>query len=313
MATINPAVLGRRRAELKLSLDDIETRSGINRATIHRIERGKTGRNNQHTIAKLANALKIEVNELTASSAESDATATDEILYSRSQMNVRVSHESRNALALVGMRYGVRPVDVVEFAPLLFYIVAEESLRARQASLTVLAEARKAVQAMDGHFPHLSERLVSDWQADDIELLEETSIRKRDLLGRMLDDETSIPETRPVEYDEGEHNPFVAHLRTRLAVLESEEAPAGAMEDWYDGWPPRYLICRPEALDYFGGDEEIADDIVNGIIGLHELPREMRALDQQEARVAWARARIKETAERQVDLLDLLDVKAIQL
>jgi len=175
MARINPLILKRQREKLGFSLEDLAARSGIDKGTIYRIEAGKPGRNARNTIAKLANALKFSPDELVATKVD-DPDGTETVLYSRSQLNVRISHEARNALAFVGQRYGVRPIDIIEFAPLLFHLVAEESLRSRRDSLERLRTAREAVSAMQGNFPHITERLMNDWQADEMEFAEERSI-----------------------------------------------------------------------------------------------------------------------------------------
>lgn len=308
MSRINAAILKRRRDELGMSLADVAERSNINIATIHRIERGKTARTNQRTVAQLAKALKVEPHELTAAKADADAESNDDLLYSRSQLNVRVSHEARNALSLVGLRYGMRPSDIIEFAPLLFYVVAEESLKARAANLKALAEARSQIGALSDQFPHITERMTHDWPGEDLEMLEDRSIRARDLRGTIIDEDNSGSDPRPIQYEDGEHNPLLDHLRRRLAAVQSPDEPGAELESWYEGWTPRYLICKQQARDFFGGDEEAADDVLNGMVGLHELPREMRGAGQEAVRSAWIKERVKEQGATQVDLLDGLDL-----
>lgn len=309
MARINSLIMKRQRDKLGLSMEDLETRSGIDKGTIYRIEAGKPGRNTRNTIVKLATALKITPDELVATKAD-DSDGTDVILYSRSQLNVRISHEARNALAFVGQRYGVRPIDIIEFAPLLFHLVAEESLQLRHDRLGQLRTARDAVSSMHGKFPHITERLMNDWQAEEMEFAEEKSIAHRDLRGDMLDKDERLYDVRPMDYDEGEQNPFIVHLRERLSAVAGGTS---VLEAWYEGWSPRYLIAKEEALAYFNGDEDVADDVLHGVIGLHEIPKELRGADAAEARLAWARDRIFEARSRQVDLLETLDLKDIKI
>lgn len=309
---INPIVLHRRRREMALSLEDLESRSKISRTTIHRIERGKTARSNQHTVNKLAAALKLDPATLTASPSEADKEAEDLLLYSRSQLNVRISHEARNALNLVGIRYSIKPTDVLEFAPLLFYIVAEESLRERSELLSSLAAARASMEALTKPFSHLSERLAYDPHAEEIEGAEAKSIRGKDIRGRNLDDDDPLGDNRPHEYEDGEENPFVVHLRKRLQRLRTDTETPGEVEAWHDGWAPRYQICHRDALNYLAGDSGVADAIINGVVGLHEIPKELRPLDQAEARVAFIKERIAETAARQVALLEELDLGVLR-
>jgi DNA-binding Xre family transcriptional regulator len=299
MARINPTLLKRKREALGFSLEDLERRSGIDKATIYRIEAGKPGRNTRNTISKLAQALKCSSDELVATHTD-DSDATEMSVFHRSQLNVRIPHDVRNALVFVGQRYGVRPINIIELAPLLFHLVAEESLHSRQASLNQLRHARDEVSVLQGRFRHITERLTHDWQADDMEIAEERSIRKRDLRGEQLDEDCTFDDVRPIEYNEGEQNPFVVHLRDRLAAVGGY----AEMLSWYDGWNPRYLIGKEEAQDYFGNDETIVDEVMGGTFGLHEIPKELRSPETVEARLAWARQKVEEVRSKAIDLLD---------
>jgi len=307
MARINPITLKRQREKLGFSLEDLERRSGIDKGTIYRIEAGKPGRNARNTISKLASALKCTPDELVATKIE-DPDGTETVLYSRSQLNVRISHEARNALSFVGQRYDVRPIDIIEIAPLLFHLVAEESLAARRDCLERLRTARDAVSSMQGSFPHITERLINDWQAEEMEFAEARSIAKRDLRGELLDKDEKLYDVRPMDYDDGERNPFVVHLRERL----KEIGGYAELDAWYEGWSPRYLVGREEASTYFNGDDDVAEDVVNGVIGMHEIPKDLRGADAAEARLAWAREKVAEVRSRQVDLLDTIDIKDIK-
>ena len=104
-----------------------------------------------------------------------------------SQLNVELSHESRNALALVSKRYAVKPLEIIEFVPLLFHLVAAETLAERAARLERLRAARQEVENLGNAFPHIAERLVNGWTGEDLDEREERSIRARDLRGDLLD------------------------------------------------------------------------------------------------------------------------------
>jgi len=47
-------------------------------------------------------------------------------------INYRVSGETRTALDLVSHHYGVRQAEIIELAPLLFLITAQQSLLQRK-------------------------------------------------------------------------------------------------------------------------------------------------------------------------------------
>jgi transcriptional regulator with XRE-family HTH domain len=62
--------LKRLRTQRALSLTDLAQKSGVNRITIHRIENGKQ-KPMPRTIRKLAEALQVEVGELTRNKRQS--------------------------------------------------------------------------------------------------------------------------------------------------------------------------------------------------------------------------------------------------
>jgi transcriptional regulator with XRE-family HTH domain len=298
MAQINSIIMRRQREKLRLSMEDLQERSGIDKGTIYRIESGRAARNTHNTIEKLARALKLAPDELVAAKAD-DGDGADPVFSSRSQFNFRISNEARNALFFVGQRYGVRQIDIIELSPLLFQIVAEESLRSRRERLDELYAARETISSLSGKFPHISERLLNDWNAEEMEIAEDQSIVACDIRGEMLDKADTSSDIRPINYDAGEHNPFVSHVRGRLGAIDAEAEFA----EWHSGWSPSYSMNKQDVLAYFAGDEDVAGDVVLGLIGLHEIPKELRNDDSAQARLAWARDRM-EARSREVDLLE---------
>ncbi len=299
MARINPILLRHFRDKQKMSQDDLKRHSKIDKGTIHRIETGRMTRNSERVIASLAKALKVEPDQLTAAEADRVAVSEDGFPFPKSQLNVRIAPETRNALALVSQRYGVSTLDVIEFAPFLFHLVASESLKARADVLAALRAARESVSAFGGRFNHLTERMMWDWQAEEIEVIEERSIATRDLRGTSIDEANSITDPRPMDYDEDEANPFITHLRERLAAVGADDS-ADRLEGWYNVAGVRYQICREESLSWFGGDEDAADDFVAGRFSITDMPKAIRT-GAWEERVAWAVAKREETCARTSD------------
>lgn len=296
MHRINSLRLRHYRAKQNLSQEDLAGQSGVDKGTIYRIEAGKTKRNGARVVEALAKALKIEAAQLTAPDTEGiDAPAVE--FFPKTQLNMRVTAEVRNALALVSLRYGVKPTEVIEFAPFLFHLAASESLKDRATRLADLQTARAGVEAFSGRFKHITERLVSDWDAENLEGMEARSIATRDLRGDRLDDGDSHTDSRPINYEDDETNPFVVHLRERLEAVQPHATDR--LEGWYSYAGIRYEICREQALEWFGGDEDAADDFVAGLYSISDMPREIRAADPAE-RVAWAvnkRAEVKARSE----------------
>lgn len=313
MALINPIVAKRERQRLKLSLDELARKAGVNKATLHRIEGGRMKRNAEHVVTRLAKVFRIDEEALTAVRGGEDEADAETVFSYRSQLNVRISHEARNALSLVAWRYGVKALDVIELAPLVFHLVAAETLRERAGRLALLRERRDQVSALSRDFPHLSERMTNDWSGEEIEQREERSIAARDLRGDKIDEGEDYVEPRPLEYDDGVSNPFVSQVRQRLAKVQADGTVPELFDYWSDGMTPRYEICREEALAFLGGDREAAEDVIQGRVGLHEIPKDLRGEAAAPQRAEFVRQRAAELGARNVEWLETLGLEDLGL
>jgi hypothetical protein len=161
---------------------------------------------------------------------------------------------------------------------------------------------------MDRHFSHLGGRFLHDWQAEEVEVLEEASIRKRDLRASHVLGSDSIEDAFvPLDYDEECDNPFVGHLKRRIQAVQRDGAEAPSIDVWPIWRSPTYDIGSQEALVVAQGDEELARAILTGAIPLARLPKSLRVPDAEEARLAWMRQQKAQHDEKLQELLgDLL-------
>ncbi len=251
------------------------TKPRVDVSTISRIERGPT-RVRAKTLEALSNALEIQRESLCpVAEAERDV------------MKLRIGSAARNALTLVALRYKIKREHVIEIAPLLFFIAAEQSLRVRQEKITGMVASARALLALYDGIPHLP----SYWPVDEgVVSSEEESIKARDLFGKkVLEGAPHLMSERHKDYDEAERNPFVAFLRDGVArVGQSPEAPDSIRWEPYSG--PSYEICAEEASSIVGNDIEATRAIVSGDAPLHEMPK-----GSPEERAEWARERARIT------------------
>jgi transcriptional regulator with XRE-family HTH domain len=294
MAEINPTALRALRKRKNLTLDDLAEMSKVDRGTISKIETGKRANPNASTLRKLAGALGVEAHEL--SSSDADASTRFE-LASKSQMNVRMAHDARNALHLTALRYGVKPNHILHLAPFLFQWAAEASLNWRRERL---AEIDAKLDALSNIAPpkHLSGVVTDHWRGSDILEEERRSIAKRDLFGLLISEEAL-----PISYEESEQNPMAQFLQAVAGSL----GEGVTFDHWSPHWShPGYTLGKAEALEVVGNDEEAAQEIVSGYAPLHELPKEVREQGPQ-AVAHWA----IETGKKK--LRELIDVDALML
>jgi transcriptional regulator with XRE-family HTH domain len=248
------------------------TKPKIDISTISRIERGKPTRVRESTLKTLAKALDVRPESL-CRTAEAE----------RDVMKLRIESAARNALTLVALRYKVRRENIVEIAPLLFFIAAEQCLHERQKRL---ADVRASADALF-HLQSGIRHLPPYWPVDENALgSEERSIKARDLLGgKVLEDAQQFMGDLDADYNDAEQNPFVAFLRDSLARVSKSPELAESVS-WSPGLWPSYAICTDEAAEIVGGDEDAAWAIVDGRAALHEMPK-----GTQEQRAEWARSK----------------------
>jgi transcriptional regulator with XRE-family HTH domain len=263
MPTINPTNLKTLRKKKRWSLADLAEKSGVDRGTIHRIESGKHTESRRVTVERLAHALQAEVDLLTGAPFELGA-ATE--ASRKSQMNVRMTDEARNALALVAIRYRVKQSSIIHLAPLLFLWAAESSLRERSDKLARLEEQLNAV-GPQSDFAHLASELTWSARSEEIIASERRSVEQHDLFGLTIPDEQCA-----YDYEQSEQNPFARFLAKLTTSLEG----LAEFEHWSPFWDqPGYTLGRTEAAALVGGDEEAVEHIVCGNVALHEMPKDV--------------------------------------
>lgn len=286
---INGSTLKTLREKKGFSLKVLAGKSGVSVSQIVRLERGSDSPPRATTLAGLSKALNVETEQLTEEAISESGPAP---LSPKQQANFRIASSARNALGLVAMRYRIDPGDIVEAAPLLFYLFAEGSLKAREGRLQNAWEKFDAVEREATGFPHLPKAafIRSEPPAFDIE---GESIRNRDLFAQAVEkglDAAFVDDDRE-SYDDARQNPFVSFLRQ----IAGDWGIDADIEGWGPYVGPEYEICETEAHEFVGGDEEASRAILNGWAPLTELPDNLRRDDSDPAkRAEWAKARFSE-------------------
>jgi transcriptional regulator with XRE-family HTH domain len=263
MPKLDPKALKEARKGKHWTRRHLSDATKINISTIFRLESGKSESVRERTLRELAKALEVDTSELCP------ASATRQTL-----LKVDIDYAARNALTLVAHRYGVSEENIVQVAPLLFYIAAEQNLKDRGRRVTELRAAAKTlsdIQAGISHFPQrapVDETLISK---------EEKAIKDLDLIGESFFDEQGQFLEDSNIYAEDVQCPFTAFLRNSLATAsgrqENLDAVSWGPESGMNGIPV-YEICKEEAAQLVGGDEIATDAILSGFFLLDGLPKE---------------------------------------
>jgi transcriptional regulator with XRE-family HTH domain len=273
----------RKKGWTQVELSDA-TKPKVDVSTISRIERGKPTRVRANTLRVLAKALDVQPESL-CPAAEAE----------REVMKLRIESAARNALTLVAHRYRISRESIIEIAPLLFFIAAEQSLNERQNRIADVRASADALFDLYRGIPHLP----PEWPIDEGAVSsEQQSIKARDLFGKkVLGDAQKFLSEFDDDFDEAEHNPFVRFLRDRLSKIDASTDLAESVR-WPPGLWPSYQICTEEAASVVGNDSKAAQAILCGVAALHEMPK-----GSPELRAEWARA---EFDREYGDLDDLL-------
>lgn len=256
----------------------------IDKRTISRLERDKQTNTRSRTLQQLARALGVELAVLTGESPIPENKLKDQ---SASQSSVEISAQARNALYLLYKRYGVRPWQVVEFAPFLLCWAAEASLRQRRVRLEELERSHKVVRDREQAIDHMR---ASDFADIEEKLrVERESIETRDLFGYQLDDAGFA--TYRHEWTE---NPFARFLGSLAEGFEDVIEFGGFSSIDY----PEYTVCPGEAEQFVGGDQALAERILSGTVSLYEMPDEIRESYDSTNRANWVRDKFSEFLSR---------------
>jgi hypothetical protein len=94
-------------------------------------------------------------------------------------------------------------------------------------------------------------------------------------------------------------DPFTAFLRN----LTADFSDIAKFEDWSPDGSPTYTVFADEAALNVGGNRDIAELILRGIVALNEIPKEIR---EPEKRGEWVLAKALEAEKkRQKELMEL--------
>lgn len=267
-AGLTQAALGKKCGRVEIG----GKKAAVDKKTIRRIEAGQQQAVRTSTVARLAAALGVSSEVLTGQAplpAESEPARAQPSNDGNYPINVRVTGAVRNAFSLVHMRYQVPFARIVELAPFLFVLAAEASLERRRAKLSELRKAFNQAGDLESEFPHLPSSLSS--RSDEFMAAEEKSISDHDIWGDTLPDRIFQGNEPPIEpdYEESKHNPFVVYLQEATRAYADIASIRGFSRSSSD-----FDVCREDALELAGNNEELAKSFVDGKVILHKWLRE---------------------------------------
>ncbi len=281
----------RKRANGKRGFTQVQLaeKIGCSKDTVSRWERGTGSRVRAHLREPLCKALGVEWDILTK---PPDLEATERP-FGFTRMQRWVSRHVPPALLIVARRYGIRPMDVLDIAPLLFLIVAERSLLERRRRLDEMWKMRdETSQGLVERSAHLGAIVAAaSHSAENILEEEEKSLRKRDIFGHLIENEFRQDD------DEG---PFIHFIRSQTEGLPQEAV--ASIESYGGDTVASYRIASDtlgEITGIVAGEEdgdEILDYIWHGGIDLNECLKARQEREEADYR-QWLRDALAEAKE----------------
>ncbi len=270
---INPKRLARLLEGSMLSQKELAAQIGVDAGTLSRWKRGDIKRLRANQINKLCEALRTTRTELCSEADFLDRPAIE--ARNRGQANFNLDTACRNALALVAHRYGVTRQEIVEVAPLMFFILAEQSLNDRRAKLQKFKENQELTENSAPAHMRIKLQDLFDRENENISQIEEYSIDERDLFGKHFGNWDRQPE----------NNPFANFLSASLKNT-GKQSNCAVVWDGYD--PPKYFVGLEELSELLGSEKEACGHVINGSVALSEMPGDVRRSDP-ERRAAWVK------------------------
>lgn len=299
---VDPGRLTQLRKRRGLTQGALANKAGLSKQTIYRLERGRQSGNQQKSLEGLCRALGVDADVLSGrKSLPLSEQRMDELPDgSRYQLNVRLDGAVRNAFSLVASRYRVSVTRIVEFAPLLFFLAAEQSLSWRRRKLEEFEAILGRCDELASGAPHLARWIYSESvsydRSEGIEL-EATSVSTKDIFGRRFADRDD-----PVYC-----NPLAQYLMQLMKEID----PSAVLADHEGEETPAYYICRGQVAALVGDDEEAVRAVLFGLAPLHELPDDLTKEDAEPAaRGVWAREKMQESLAREAEALEELFIEA---
>lgn len=249
------------------------------------------------TVTKLAQALGVNAKDLTGAPVTSDQSRTVHIGRSL-RPGVSLAYE------LVGRRYGVTVGEILNMAPLLFALVAEQSLSWRAAEYDRISDAADRLLALASgrmrvayHAGNVHNEMGYEWEA----------IQKPDLFNDPF----------PADYDfydgDWDGNPFADYLRMLVEKLEpfwreiadgdSDARPGRIRFEIYDhtgamaSKVPEYSVCGDDLKAYAQAGSDALYALHAGDVRLSEIPHELLGEDAEAQRRAWLEEKLSQSSK----------------
>ena len=278
-------------SQAKLEVRSEEMRQKVGIATIKRIEtwsETEAYMANATVAERLAKVLGVSVGDLANEPKADDIDRTKELRkVGMRQLRTAVHENTALGFRMVEHLYGIPIRAQIEMAPLCMALLAEGSLTWRKKRLTEIDE--KAAQLMSlggGNFSFAQ----AAYRTQEAALGEEESIRKRDVFGKCV-----AEDTYDLGYDPNTNNPISDYLRELTQEFGTSDVTLDP--EFFEIGPlgfPEYRIGADLLHELTAGDPDAEYALACGHATISDIPKAMLGTENTQRRVEWLISQIPE-------------------
>ena len=302
---IDPKRLTELRKRKRLNRVQLADKARLSQRQIVRLESEVLPRSTarDRTVNNLAKALDVEPGVLTGEMPMPTASERlpDQLGPSR-QVSAWVQPEVGLAYALIKRRYGVNLTTLVNAAPLMFVLLAENSFVWRREKLKEVEEATERLDSSGSR--HLRHTYVGAGRANEGTYVERRSIEMRDLFG-----EGVFKDLLEQGYGAGSTNPFAEFLCDLAAKIDDQHIVQVDANGWIQDRGalknfPAFTVCDGDLDRFTGGSERLNLALRIGYVRVDHIPEELLTDDAAERRRQWLEQQLEELPEKRKELFE---------
>lgn len=245
----------------------------------------------EHVLEVLAKKLQVEPEVLTGELPMPGAGVGGDSEASTRRLSVMLSARTQLNFDLIAYRYGTSIRDVLQFAPVLFVLFAEQSLKWRSKRRQERFSQIEQICQLKALFPAIETLIGGVGEQAEKDLASEfDAIQSRRLYDAGGDWNAQVW---------GAMNPateFLAHqirdlgLEKEVWLKDSPDLESELLNLYNDEELPLTRVCVKELLEITGGDAQARLALVHGAVRVPDIPKELLGAEKTLQRIQWLRS-----------------------
>ena len=297
---IIPETLRKYREMKNLTQESLARLSKVTKKTISRLELGEVSNPRLNTVNNLAKTLSVDPESLS----KPYSRENKEDMRGYVKLKTSIPIDNMISVKMVHERYGVSTDTLVRIAPLLFTVIAEQSLEWRKKTLSEALEKLTALDKIRRKGSHMA-FIAESFSFIEGVRAEKKSIESHDIFGLNICDDDFAD-----SHDSGITNPFVNYILEQCEQLEKD---IFSFDDYCDNdHMPDYEILPKERYRLMQCNYWAEFAVASGYADLSKMPTKLLKQGCEAERIEWLVSKIPEKVRQEqekyrIDIFD--DIK----